>query len=107
MPKERRPTPRFKSNISIGVRKPNSAGAQQKVERLNVSERGLCFATASSYRQGDQLELILRMPEEIVGVSRQNWHCFGRVVHTRALDFSCRVVGWESRLRRPHRLIKK
>jgi hypothetical protein len=57
-----------------------SAVPEQKLEGLNISERGVYLASGSRFREGEQLELILRMPEETVGQAKTNWRCLGRVV---------------------------
>jgi hypothetical protein len=66
---------------------------EQKVECLNISERGVYLASGSRFREGEQLELILRMPEETVGQAKTNWRCLGRVVRTSALDSSWWALG--------------
>jgi hypothetical protein len=59
------------------------------------------FGTRSLFRHGVFVSqrkssgLILKMPEEIIGVAQRNLHCLARVVHTRALDSRCRIVGVE------------
>lgn len=70
-----------------------SAVPEQKVECLNISERGVYLASVSRFREGEQLELILRMPEETVGQAKTNWRCLGRVVRTSALDSSWWALG--------------
>lgn len=90
---ERRLTRRLSLNVPLRVRVWKSAVPEQKVECLNISERGVYFASGSRFKDGEELELILRMPEEIVGQARTNWHCLGRVLRTSALDSSSWALG--------------
>src|SRR5262249_28575657 len=90
---ERRSTRRLPLNVPLRVRVWQSTVPEQKVECLNISERGVYFASGSRFKEGEQLELILRMPEEIVGQARTNWRCLGRVVNTSALHSSSWALG--------------
>ena len=90
---ERRVTRRLPLNVPLRVRVWKSAVPEQKVECLNISERGVYFASGSRFREGEQLELILKMPEEIVGSAKSSWRCLGRVVRTSALDSSSWALG--------------
>jgi hypothetical protein len=74
---ERRPTRRLSLHVPLRVRVWQSAVPEQKVEYFNISERGVYFAGGTRFREGEQLELILRMPEEIVEQARANWRCLG------------------------------
>ena len=95
---ERRLTRRLPLSVPLRVRVWRSAVPEQKVECLNISERGVYFASGSRFREGDQLELILRMPEEISGAAEWSWRCLGRVVRTNALDSSSLAMGVAVRL---------
>jgi len=90
---ERRPARRFSRNVPLRVRVWKSAVPEQKLECLNMSKRGVYFASGSRFKEGEQLELILRMPEEIVGQAKTNWRCLGRVVRTSALGSSAWALG--------------
>ena len=90
---ERRLTRRLPLHVPLRVRLWKSSIPEQKVECLNISERGVYFASGSRFREGEQLELILRMPEEIVGEAKTHWRCLGRVVRTNALDASAWALG--------------
>ena len=95
---ERRLTRRLHLNVPLRVRVWQSAVPEQKVECLNISERGVYFASGSRFREGDQLELILKMPKEISGAAEWSWRCLGRVVRTNALDASSLAMGVAVRL---------
>jgi hypothetical protein len=79
--------------VPVQVRLWHSAVPQQRAESVNISERGMYFATGSSFKEGDQLELCLNVPEDPVGRRQTNWRCVGHVVRVQALDASSRALG--------------
>jgi hypothetical protein len=95
---DRRLTRRLPLNVPLRVRVWQSTVPEQKVECLNISERGVYFASGSRFKEGEQLELILKMPEEITGTPEWSWRCVGRVVRTSALDSSSLAMGVAVRL---------
>ena len=90
---DRRLTRRVPLSMPLRVRIWKSAIPEQRAESVNISERGVYFATGSHFKEGEQLELYLRMPEEIVGRAQTDWRCVGRVVRVQALDASSRALG--------------
>jgi hypothetical protein len=64
-----------------------------RAESLDISERGLYFATGSYFKEGELLEVRLRMPTEVAGFAQPNWRCIGHVVRTQPLDTSSRILG--------------
>jgi len=90
---ERRKARRVTLQIPVRVRPWESVIPEQKVECLNISERGLYFASGSRFNAGQRLELVLKMPEDIVGRENSNWLCVGQVVRTHALDSSSLALG--------------
>lgn len=90
---ERRKARRIKLQIPVKVRPWESVIPEQKVECLNISERGLYFASGTRFNAGERLELVLTMPEDIVGRKNSNWLCVGQVVRTHALDSSSLALG--------------
>jgi len=95
---ERRSTRRLPLNVPLRVRVWQSTVPEQKVECLNISERGVYFASGSRFKEGEELELILKMPQEITGPADWSWRCLGRVVRTNALDASSLAMGVAVRL---------
>ncbi len=79
--------------MTLRVRLWKSAIPAQRAESVNISERGLYFATGSAFRECEQLELFLRMPEELVERAQADWRCVGHVVRVQALDSSSRALG--------------
>ena len=90
---ERRKARRVALQIPVRVRLWESVIPEQKVECLNISERGLYFASGTRFTAGERLELVLKMPEDIVGRGNSNWLCVGQVVRTHALDSSSLALG--------------
>lgn len=90
---ERRKARRVALQIPVRVRPWESVIPEQKVECLNISERGLYFASGTRFSAGERLELVLKMPEDVVGRENSNWLCVGEIVRTRALDSSSLALG--------------
>jgi hypothetical protein len=58
---------------------------EQAGESVNVSQRGIYFATDSALREGETVEVLFNMPEEIIGESTSEWRCTGHVVRVEAI----------------------
>jgi len=99
---ERRKARRVALQIPVRVRPWKSAIPEHKVECLNISERGLYFASGARLNAGKRLELVLKMPEDIVGRENSNWLCVGLVVRTHALDSTSLALGMAVEFE-PHR----
>ena len=80
---ERRFAERIDLKISLWVRVPKSAVPERLAESLNISRRGICFATDLPLREGTPVQLVFEMPEEVTGKPRAEWRCTGHVVHLR------------------------
>jgi PilZ domain len=78
---ERRFGKRFGLKIPLRVSVPKSAAPERSVESLNISARGICFATDLPLRVGTPLQLVFEMPEEISHKPTSQWRCTGHVVH--------------------------
>jgi hypothetical protein len=63
-------------------------------EALNVSRAGFFFASSAPLRVGMQLEVTLRMPEEMTGTVAQETNCVARVVHARSEPFGDGRMGF-------------
>jgi PilZ domain len=94
---ERRRARRFPLAVSAGARIWKSALPEQNVELINISAQGLYFASAYRYREGDMLEMSLKLPLVTEGPLPE-WRCIGKVVRVQALDSGSRVVGVALRL---------
>ncbi len=55
----------FKAPLRVRIWK--SAGAESRAESVDLSEKGIFFATDSLLKVGTQVQVLLKMPEEITG----------------------------------------
>jgi hypothetical protein len=78
---ERRLAERFGLKIPLRLRIAKSAALEHTVESLNVSTRGLSFATDLPLCKGTPVHLAFEMPEEITHKPTSEWRCTGHVVH--------------------------
>jgi PilZ domain len=90
---DRRKARRVALQIPVRVRLWESLVPEQNVECLNISERGVYFASGSRFTEGERLQLVLKMPEEVIGPGKSNWLCVGQVVRTQALDSTSLALG--------------
>jgi hypothetical protein len=77
---DRRSTRRLVLRIPLRLRIWQSAGPEQKAESIDVSERGVLLVTDLALRVGTEVELRLKIPEEVTGEAKIEWCCRGRVV---------------------------
>jgi hypothetical protein len=101
----------IKTPLRVRLCKPN--GPEQKAESLNLSEYGICFATDSLLHEGQTVEVVLSMPEEVSGEQCDERRCTGRVVRveriespSRHLAISVRFDCYEVTRTEEHRLAK-
>jgi PilZ domain len=78
---DRRSTRRFVLRIPLRLRIWQSAGPEQRAESIDISERGVLLVTDLALRVGTEVELHLKIPEEVTGELKIEWCCKGRVVH--------------------------
>jgi hypothetical protein len=77
---DRRSADRYKMKTPLRVRLWKSAVPECTAESVNLSQRGIYFATNSVLRKGETVEVFFNMPEEIVGEPPVEWRCTGHVV---------------------------
>jgi PilZ domain len=68
----------FKTPLRVRIWK--SAAPEQNAESLNLSQSGVFFATDSPIREGETVEILLNMPQEITAEPATEWRCTGHVV---------------------------
>ncbi len=92
---ERRLAERFGLKIPLRLRIAKSAAPEHTVESLNVSARGICFATDLPLCTGTPVHLDFEMPEEVTHKPASEWRCTGHVVHVEPKSFpqGATVVG--------------
>ena len=78
---ERRLAERFSLKIPLLVRMLKSALPGCRAESLNISTRGICFATNLPLREGTPVHVLFEMPEEVAHKPASEWRCAGHVVH--------------------------
>ncbi len=65
----------------------NPPAGNLRAESINLSPRGIYFASDYPLRVGSQIEMHMRMPREVSGQPNDDVHCTGRVVHIEPATF--------------------
>ena len=78
--RERRLVLRREVRTPLRIRVCKSNGPEREAESVNLSEHGVYFTMDSPLREGEVIEVFLRMPEEVIGDEADEWKCTGRVV---------------------------
>ena len=81
---DRRFAQRFDVRVPVHYRAWKSPGPEAEAVTSNISERGLFFETDREIAAGENVQLRLRMPEEVTGSPPAEWKCTGRVVRVEA-----------------------
>ena len=81
----------FKTPLRVRIWK--SASPEQRVESLNLSQSGVFFATSSPLREGETVEILLNMPEEITDEPLTEWRCTGHVVRVERAKATNGTIG--------------
>ena len=80
--RERRIDTRINLNVPLRFRVLNIPNSQELTgESINISQRGILFATAIPLLIGTPLEVSLEMPREMAGHAASELKCVARVVH--------------------------
>jgi len=72
---------RLNIKLPVRIHVSKSTAPEELAESLNVSPRGICFATDLSLQKGSAVQLTFEMPEEVSKKPRSEWRCTGHVVH--------------------------
>jgi hypothetical protein len=83
---DRRITLRHNLKTALRIRLWKSSAPEQRSESVNLSERGILYATDSPPHIGTVVEVLLKMPEEITGEPTTEWLCSGHVVRIEPID---------------------
>ena len=78
--KDRRLAGRYNVKAPLRLRLWKSALPESTAQSVNLSQRGIYFATDSELREGEAVEIFFNMPEEIIGEPTGEWRCTGHVV---------------------------
>jgi Tfp pilus assembly protein PilZ len=90
---DRRLSRRVSFKTPLRVRLWKSTAPEQSAESLNLSQNGVFFATDSPIREGETVEILLKMPEEITEEPTTEWRCTGHVVRVEKVDSSRGKMG--------------
>jgi len=82
---DRRLAGRYRVKTPLRVRVWKSAMPEHKAESVDLSQRGIYFATDSAFHTGETVEVFFNMPEEASGEAATEWRCTGHVVRTEAI----------------------
>jgi hypothetical protein len=83
---DRRLAGRYKMKTPLRVRLWKSAIPECTAESVNLSQRGIYFATDSLLRKGETVEVFFNMPEEVIGEPASEWRCTGHVVRVEEIN---------------------
>lgn len=81
----------FKTPLRVRIWK--SAAPEQRAESVNLSQNGVFFATDSPMHEGETVEILLKMPEEITDEPTMEWRCTGHVVRVDTVDSARGKIG--------------
>jgi hypothetical protein len=95
---DRRLADRYKMKTPLRVRIWKSAVPECTAESVDLSQRGIYFATNSVLHKGETVEVLFNMPEEIVGETMSEWRCTGHVVRVEEIARPAGNRGWECSL---------
>jgi hypothetical protein len=90
---DRRVSRRLSFKTPLRVRLWKSAEPERRTESLNLSQSGVFFAMDSPMGEGETVEILLSMPEELTDEPPIEWRCTGHVVRVERADPTCGKVG--------------
>jgi hypothetical protein len=82
---ERRLAVRRSVQTRLRVRIESSSIPEQRAESVNLSKHGIYFLCRTPLEIDENIEILLKMPEEVSGEPVTEWRCSGRVVR---VDYS-------------------
>ena len=77
---DRRLVERHKIRTPLRIRMWKSSVPEHTAESVNLSLRGIYFATDSKLNEGETVEVFFEMPEEVIGEATSEWRCTGHIV---------------------------
>jgi hypothetical protein len=91
---ERRITPRFKLRTPLCLNGPETQrSVGRRAKAINISTRGVYFATDLLLHVGETVELFLEMPKRVSGIEANRCRFTGRVTHVESKDMPQGVSG--------------
>ncbi len=83
---DRRLSRRLSFKTPLRVRIWKSRAPEEDAESVNLSQNGVFYATNTAIREGETVEILLHMPEEITAEPSAEWRCTGHVVRVERVD---------------------
>jgi len=83
---DRRLAGRYKVRTPLRVRLWKSLVPECTAESVDLSQRGIYFATDAPLHEGETVEVFFNMPEEVIGEPASEWRCTGHVVRVEEID---------------------
>jgi hypothetical protein len=90
---EQRASSRYLFEARLRVRVLKSAIPEIRGVSKNLSERGIFFVTSAALDVGTPVEVLMKMPQEIMGKATMDWHFLGEVIRVQPLDSTPRKMG--------------
>lgn len=78
--RDRRSCPRHNARTALRIRTWKTVVPEHRAQSINLSLRGIYFATKTALSEGEIVEVFLKMPEEVTGEPATEWRCTGHVV---------------------------
>jgi hypothetical protein len=72
--------------MPLRIRLWKSSMPEHAAQSVDLSQRGIYFATDSLMREGETVEVFFDMPEEIIGEPTSEWRCTGHIVRVEEND---------------------
>ena len=84
---ERRITPRFKLHTALSFHRMEApSDGEQQTKAINISSRGVYFATSLVMLVGEAVEVLLEIPKRVTGAKAIVRRFTGRVTHIESRD---------------------
>ena len=90
---EQRASSRYFFEARLRVRVLKSALPEIRGVSKNLSERGIFFVTSAALEVGTPVEVLMKMPQEIMGKATMDSHFSGEVIRVQSLDSTSRKIG--------------
>jgi hypothetical protein len=87
---ERRVAPRFIMKVPLRFRPVKAPPhiPEEPANSMNISTRGVYFATDMPVSEGSPVKISLKMPREVIGGLVSEWLFTGRIVHVEPVPFA-------------------
>jgi len=91
--RDRRSSKRHKVKTALRIHVWNSGLPEHRAESVNLSQLGIFFLTHARLNEGEIVEVLLKMPEEVSGEETTDWRCTGHVVRVEPHDSPAGELG--------------